>query len=225
MNKLLGLDAGCVVRFSQPVDCFGNAVDESGVSHDARGRPIDPASYVLDRSDRPTRDPARESQYTRELGEVICAAYKRDTVIMPTHLAAAVAFDHLRRAVGHADLFALLRHTDDVSVPRARLAAELDILLDRARAIEAKNGLVLAHSLRRADGAATLDQALRAFAGYHTHEVLAPRGAELVLRDTRLLFYYQNRLAAPGLAFDAIGPEARHHAGWQPVGQPAASPG
>jgi len=52
-----------------------------------------------------------------------------------------------------------------------------------------------------------LDDALRAFAGYHTQEVLAPRGSELVLRDTRLLFYYQNRLAAHGLAFDAIAPQ------------------
>ena len=224
LNKLLGLDAGCVIRFSQPVDCFGNAVDVDGVSRDSRGRAIDPVSYVLDREDRPGRDVARESQYTRELGEVICAAYRRDTVAMATHLAAAAAFDHLRRAVGHADLFALLRHSDDVSVPRARLAADLDILLDRARALEAKGELVLAHGLKRADGALVLDQAVRAFAGYHTHEVLAPRGADLVLRDTRLLFYYQNRLAAHGLAFDAIAPALAHRPpGQMPPGPAAAS--
>jgi len=140
---------------------------------------------------------------------VICASYKRDTVAMATHLAAAAAFDHLRRAVGHGDLFALLRHTDDVSVPRARLAADLDILLDRARTLEAKGELVLAHGLKRADGALVLDQAIRAFSGYHTNPVLAPRGADLVLCDTRLLFYYQNRLAAHGLAFDAIAPDLR----------------
>jgi glycerol-3-phosphate O-acyltransferase len=215
MNKLLGLDAACVVRFSQPVDCFGNAVDEEGVSRDSRGRAIDAASYVLDRDDRPQRDVARESQYTRELGEVICASFKRDTVVMATHLAAAAAFDQLRRVVGQADLFALLRHSDDVSVPRARLAADLDILLDRARAMEARGELVLAQNLKRADGSRVLDQAIRAFAGYHTHEVLAPRGADLVLRDTRLLFYYQNRLAAHGLGFDAIAPDPRP----RPAGQ------
>jgi glycerol-3-phosphate O-acyltransferase len=37
--------------------------------------------------------------------------------------------------------------------------------------------------------------------------VLSPRGSELVLTDTRLLFYYQNRLAAHGLAYDAIAPK------------------
>jgi glycerol-3-phosphate O-acyltransferase len=209
MTKLLGLDAGCVIRFSQPVDCFGNAVDDDGVSHDARGRVIDPLSYVMDREDAPARDAAREAQYTRELGDVICAAYKRDTVVMATHLAATAAFEHLRRAAGHVDLFALLRHADDVSVPRAELAADIDRLLGRVRALEARGAIVLAPTLRGADGARTLDDALRAFAGYHTHDVLASRGADLVLRDTRLLLYYQNRLAAHGLAFDAIAPKAR----------------
>ena len=167
------------IRFSQPVDCFGNAVDDDGVSHDTRGR--------ADRSrcrtswtgrTRPVRDAARDAQYTRELGEVICAAYKRDTVVMATHLAAAAAFDHLRsRTSGHADLFALLRHTDDVSVPRARSrGGPRHPPGSRARGIEARAGVVLAHGLKRADGAQVLDEALRAFAGYHTHEVLAPRG-------------------------------------------------
>ena len=187
-NKLLGLDGACVVRFSAPVDCFGNLVDEEGRSHDTRGRPLDAASYVMNRDDRPVRDGARDAQYTRELGEVICAAYKRDTVVMATHLVASAAFEHLRQSVGKADLFALLRHTDDVSMPRARLAAEVDKLHARAAAMEERGELVLAPSVKRATGDAIVGDALRAFAGYHTNEVLAPRGADLVLRDTRLLF-------------------------------------
>ncbi len=209
MNKLLGLDAACVIRFSEPLDCFGNVVDDEGRSHDARGRRVDPVSYVLDRDDRPARDAARDGQYTRELGEAICAAFKRDTVVMPTHLVASAAFDHLRRTVGSADLFALLRHGDDVVVPRARLASDVDTLLSRARAMADRGEIVLAPTLARASGGVALDEALRAFAGYHTTEVLAPRGPDLVLRDTRLLFYYQNRLAAHGLAFDRIAPKAR----------------
>lgn len=167
----------------------------------------------------------RATRSTRKLGEVICASFKRDTVAMSTHLAAAAAFDRLRRAVGSANLFALLRHSDDVSVPRARLATDLDALLERARALEARGELVLGPTLKRASGGQVLDEALRAFAGYHTNEVLSPRGVNLVLRDTRLLFYYQNRLAAHGLAFDAIAPDAQARQPRQPrahaeAGQP-----
>jgi glycerol-3-phosphate O-acyltransferase len=223
-NKLLGLDGACVIRFSRPLDCLGNFVDDDGVSHDARGREVDATSYVIGRDGKPSVDGPRDVEYTRELGEKIVDAYKRDTVIMATHLVAAAAFERLRRAVGKADLFAVLRHRDDVTVPRAELAEDVDVLADRVARLEERGEIVLAPNLRggsggsRKKGEAILDDALRVFAGYHTNEVLAPRGSELVLRDTRLLFYYQNRLAAHGLAYDAIAPKGMPAAKAPPAG-------
>jgi glycerol-3-phosphate O-acyltransferase len=205
-NKLLGLDGACVIRFSRPLDVFGNFVDDEGRSHDARGRPVDAARYVTGREGKPALDGVRDAEYTRELGERIVDAYKRDTVVMATHAVATAAFERLRRAVGKADLFTVLRHRDDVTIPRAELAEDVDVLVERITAMEARGEIVLSPTMKGKRGDAIVDDALRAFAGYHTNEVLAPRGGELVLRDTRLLFYYQNRLAAHGLAFDAIAP-------------------
>lgn len=206
-NKLLGLDGACVIRFSRPLDCFGNFVDEDGVSHDGRGRAVDSEGYVVGREGKLALDPIRDAEYTRELGERIVEAFKRDTVVMATHLVAACAFERLRRAVGTADLFTVLRHRDNVTVLRAELAEDVELLLRKLVAMEARGEIVVAPGLKGGKrGDAIVTEALRAFAGYHTNEVLAPRGAELVLRDTRLLFYYQNRLAAHGLAFDAIAP-------------------
>jgi glycerol-3-phosphate O-acyltransferase len=213
MQKLMGLEAGCVIRFSKPIDCFGNAVDDEGRSHDAHGRLVDPVSYIVGRNDKPVRDPARDAQYTRELGEVVVDAYKRDTVVMPTHVVAACAFERLRRSVGKGDLFVILRHQADVMVPRGELAEDIDRLLQRVRGMEEKGELVLAPTLKNARGDDVLTLALRAFAtGYHTSPVLTPRGNDVVLEDTNLLFYYQNRLAAHGLAYDAIAPKARARA-------------
>jgi glycerol-3-phosphate O-acyltransferase len=205
-QKLLGLDASVVIRFGKPLDCFGNEVDEEGRSHDARGRLVDPLTYVLDRNDRPTVDPARDAQYTRELGEAICEAYKRDTVIMSTHLVATCAFSRLRQIVGKADVFAILNHKGHVVVPRSELTADVGRLRDRARELVAKGELRLGAVVESDTPEGILNRALRAFAGYHTQEVLGARGRDLVLTDTRLLFYYQNRLAAHGLAFDAVAP-------------------
>ena len=205
-NKLMGLDGACVIRFSRPLDCFGNFVDDEGKSHDARGRSVDAETYIYGRNGKPGLDHVRDAEYTRELGEQIVEAYQRDTVVLATHAVAACAFERLRRAVGKADLFAVLRHRDDVTVPRAELAEDVDLLVERLNRLEAKGGIVVSPTMKGKRGDAIVDDALRAFAGYHTNEVLAPRGEELVLRDTRLLFYYQNRLAAHGLAFDAIAP-------------------
>lgn len=222
MNKLLGLDAACVVRFSRPHDCFGNLVDDEGNSHDMRGRVVDPTSYVLGRDGKPAPDAVRDAEYTRELGERVVEGFRRDTVVMATHVVAACAFERLRRAVGKADLFAVLRHRDDVTVPRRELAEDVDVLLDRITALEASGQIVAAPNLKIRRGDSVVEDALRAFAGYHTQEVLTPRGSELVLRDTRLLFYYQNRLAAHGLAYDAIAPKGTTLTG--PAPSRAAAP-
>lgn len=207
MNKLLGLDGACVIRFSRPLDAFGNYVDDEGRSHDNRGRIVDASTYVAGREGTAAMDPVRDAEYTRELGDRIVESFRRDTVVMATHVVAACAFERLRRAVGKADLFAVLRHRDDVAVSRAELAEDVDVMMARIGVLEDHGEIAVAPTLKGKPGDAVVDDALRAFAGYHTQEVLAPRGSELVLRDTRLLFYYQNRLAAHGLAFDAIAPK------------------
>jgi len=218
MRKLLGLDAGCVVRFSQPLDCFGNQVDEEGTSYDSHGHTIDPISYLTDGDGKVGHDPLRDAQYTRELGDSIVDAFSRDTVALATHLVAACAFERLRESVGPsakrrkgdatADIFALLRSQDDVVVSRAELAANVERLRDKARELEERGRIVLGARLARASGREILDEALRAFSGYHTTPVLEPRGSNLVLTDTRLIFYYQNRLASHGLAPDLVSDRA-----------------
>lgn len=209
MRKLLGLDAGCVIRFGRPLDCFGNVVDEEAVSHDARGHSVDALSYLTDAEGRVEPEAARDAQYTRELGEAVVEAFHRDTVAMATHLVAACAFEKLRENVGpgpRADLFAMLRRQDDVTVGRAELADRVERLRDRARELESQGRIVLGPRLGRASGREILDEALRAFSGYHTSPVLQPRGDSLLLVDTRLIFYYQNRLAGHGLAADLLSP-------------------
>ena len=207
LRKLLGLDAACVVRFGTPLDCVGNEVDEEGVSHDGHGRAIDRLSYLTDDERRVGPDPARDAEYTRELAEAVLRAFQRETVAMATHLVAACAFAKLRarmQAPAAGDIFALLRRQDDVVVPRDELARSIERLRDRAAELEGQGRLVLRPHLARATGREILDEALRAFSGYHSTSVLEPRGADLVLVDTRLIFYYQNRLAAHRLAADPV---------------------
>jgi glycerol-3-phosphate O-acyltransferase len=201
LGKTLGLDASCVVRFGHPLDCFGNRVEADGTSRDAQGHLVDPLGYLTDIDGRILHDPARDAQYTRELGDAIVGEYRKNTVVMATHLVAACAFARLREALrqrigASADIFAMLRSHDDISVARPDLAADIEALRDSARDMEARGGIVLGPGLARASGREILDEALRAFAGYYTTPVLEPRGEDIVLVDTRLIFYYQNRLAA-----------------------------
>lgn len=202
MNKLLALDGACVIRFSQPLDCFGEAVDEQGRSHDHRGRVVDPVSLIRGAEGDITLDSARDVEYTRELGEAIVAAYARDTVAMATHLVAAAAFRLVADSLGGSrDLFSILREAADRSLPYNELAARVEQLRDRAAALHDAGSLVLLPSLRTPSGREIVTSALRAFAGYHAKPVLEPRGDALAIVTPRLLYYYQNRLAVSGLGW------------------------
>jgi glycerol-3-phosphate O-acyltransferase len=206
MKKLLGMTRSVVIRFGEPMDPFGNRVDASGASHDARGREVDPAGYVKNARGEVVIDPARDAQYTRELGEEICRAYARDTVVMATHLVAAAVFARLRSASPAGDLFTVLRQREAVTVSRDDLARDVVRLRDELLALERDGAVRASDTVRRASGGDLVEAALRAFAGYHTSPVLRGTPEGIVPCDTNLLFYYQNRLAAHGLAWDVIAP-------------------
>jgi glycerol-3-phosphate O-acyltransferase len=154
-----------------------------------------------------TVDPTRDAQYTRELGEEICHAYARDTVVMATHITAAACFARLRSAAPAADLFTVLRQREAVTLSRDDLARDVTRLRDTLLGVERAGGIALADTVRRASGGDIVEAALRAFAGYHIAPVLRSTPEGVMLCDTNLLFYYQNRLAAHGVAWDVIAPQ------------------
>lgn len=206
-NKLLRHDDGVVIRFGEPVDPFGNPVDDEGNSLDPGGRPVDPLSYLRDRRGQIVVDLDRDAQYTRDLGEVICASYLRHTVVLPTHLVAAVMMNRLREDAGTSDIFTLLRVRQKVGIPRSQVAAAVAALRDQLREQETRGQVVLGETVRHASGDALLAEALRAWQGSHGSPVLDEQGGELWIGDATLVFYYQNRLAAHGVALDVLAPK------------------
>lgn len=206
IRKLFDMQGSVVIRFGQPIDPFGNRVDEAGRSFDKRGREVDPATYVRDTQGTVLIDPVRDAQYTRELSEEICKSYLTNTVIMSTHVVAAACFDRLKRAAHASDLFKVLRQRDVVVVPRDDLAADVVRLRDRLVELEKREKIRLSDYLRRSSGGDLVERALAAFAGYHAQPVLDPRPEGIAIVDPNLLFYYQNRLAAHGMAWDVIAP-------------------
>ncbi len=200
VRKLLLTEGSIVLRFSDPLDPLGNRVTEDGRSIDRRGRTVDPLSYVT-RDGNIVLDSARDAEYTRELGESICEAFKRDTVLMSTHLVAAAAFEKLRQAHPGGDLFSLVRHRDEVYVARQELSRAVGELRDNAAELEDRGEVALGPGIRRRGATELLDEAIRAWSGYHSMPVLTAQGEGYVISDTKLLLYYQNRLAVSGLGY------------------------
>ena len=203
-RKLLGQNDAVVIRFGRPLDPFGWEVDDDGLSHDRRGRPVAPDGFVRDVDGQVSLNPRRDAQYTRELGEQVASAYRRETVVMSTNLVAAACFGFLRKNAPSQDLFNILRLREQL-VERDELAREVLRLRDQLLDLEKSGGVVLSDAIRDCSGGDIVAQAMRAFRGYHTSAVIEPRPDGIALSDTNLLFYYQNRLVAHGLGWNPTG--------------------
>lgn len=193
-NKFRGLESVCVIRFGEPLDPFGNQVDEQGNSLAPDGRIIDAGSYVSRRG-TPSVDAQRDAAYTRALGKVLAAAYQRETVVMPTQLVAHVVFRRLVRATPGLDLFSRLRHRGDIAIPCEELAAEIGQTRDRLVGLEAAGRVHVSNFVRRQSPGAILDGVLSTWAGYHsTRQVVRVQSGSVIAEDLNLLLFYQNRL-------------------------------
>lgn len=200
-RKLVGTQGACVLRYGQPLDCFGNPVDDEGQSVAPGGKVVDAGTYVW-RDGAPVLDDARDSAYTRELGEKILEVYKRDTVLMTTQMVAHVLFRRLVRDTPGVDLFGRLRFRGEVRIGRDELVDDLGRSRDRAMALSDRGEVHLSRTLAKQDPRDLLERAIAVWDGYHTKPVARQVGPEVVAEDPSMLLYYQNRLIdyAPEIA-------------------------
>ncbi len=192
MKELASLDAKVVVTFSEPLDLFGNLVDDEGRSLDPRGRILDPKSYVMVDGE-PQHDPQRDAEYTNELSREIAAAFLRHNVVMSTHVVGLAASRLLARKNPDVDRYRLLRTGgSSPCFTLGELGGEIDQLISTLSSLP--KGPRLGHELASTDAAPIIDDALQAYGCYHLHPALERRGDRVFHEDRNLLLYYGNRL-------------------------------
>ena len=199
MRGLLELDARIHLTFLPPLDPLGNPVDGEGRSLDGHGRPVDVARYLMDGEGRIVHDPARDQEYTRELGQRLASDFLRGNTVMPTGLVAFAAFEELRRQGRPGDLYRFLRGSEGDSLALGRLVQLVEALRGRLSVLAREGRLRLSERVRLLQADELVLQALRAFGTYHHRPALERRGDRVFARDRALLLYYRNRLVGYGL--------------------------
>jgi glycerol-3-phosphate O-acyltransferase len=192
-RRVLDFQGAVHIRFGAPLDLFGNAVDDCGESIDARGRKVDPAQYLAGVAGDVVADPQRDAEYTRGLGEAIVAGFQRLAVLMPTNLAARAVFDRVAARHRTRDVYRLLRVCEGTEVPMAVLAE--DIARWQAALAAHPEAGEISGRYRTGRPEDLITDAITLFRGYHSRPVLELEGDRVVVRDMRLLYYYQNRTA------------------------------
>ena len=203
-RKMVGMRGGCIIRFGEPIDPFGNAVDAEGQSLTPTGRSIDAGGYVEHRG-KAVIDAARDAAYTRELGEVLAQRYEKETVLMSTQVVAHVLFRDLVQQTPGMDLFTRMRLRGEIGVDSEALCRELGETRDRLFALERQGRVRTSEVVKEDTPEELLERALSFWSGYHDSTAATREGDQIVIGDPSLLLYYQNRLVP--FAEDIAGPE------------------
>jgi glycerol-3-phosphate O-acyltransferase len=182
-----------VFSFGDAMDLFGNKLNEHGESIDKYGHVIDLHDYF--RSDgQETDDPQRSHEYTRLLGQKILERFQIENVVFSSHLVAFAAW-HILLKSKKGDLYHLLSvPEEDLFVGHEEMIKTVDRLHVRLRELERMGRLRLAPHMHT-DIRAIIEHGLKNLGVYHLNLPLM-RGSkgELVTQDTRLLYFYANRL-------------------------------
>lgn len=199
MRGLFNLDARIHVTLGEPLDPFGNDVDEEGRSLDPRGRVIDATRYLtVDGAIAP--DPVRDAEYTSALAGRLVERFHEGNTIVATNLVAFAVFELLWRRQRPRDVYRFLRELGpEVSLPMAEVEAEIDALLEELCALRDAGRVRLGPVVGGGDVGRIVRRALASFGTYHTSNVVERRGARLFVGDANLLFYYRNRLTGYAL--------------------------
>lgn len=192
------LDTSMVIQFGEPLDPFGNQVDEHGVSRDMRGRPLDLRKYV-EVDGVPEHRAQRDAEYTRELGAAIVRSYRQNTVVLTTPLVAFALFELAKWHHPDLDLFQLLRLPDDTALPLRTVYEAVDRLRAKLQEIADRGDILLGQDVLRMSTEALVDKALKIFGMYHKRPLAVRVDDAVRLVDLKVLLYYHNRLTGYGL--------------------------
>lgn len=183
-----------VVRFGQPLDVLGNSVDEAGHSIGPDGRTLDIGRYFLVHG-KPQHVAQRDAEYMNDTGVAISKGYRKETVLMATHLVAHVVWRYIELTLPGLDVYRRLRQPLDLSLELPSLLADIEALQGRLR----QRGHLLG-PFASGSPQEVLDAALTAFASYHSEPAVLRAGDKIIPGDRQLLLYYQNRVDSLGVS-------------------------
>lgn len=188
------------LSLSEPMDVFGNALDDNGNSIDKMGNPINIRSYFLNKG-LLKADEQREMIYTQMLGDKIIDGFFKNNVVYSSHVVSFVAFELLKKKLDYPDLFTLLRISDeDREIDGHEFKMTVKRVIDELYILNNKGKIKLSPVLTSKELEEIIDLGINNVCIYHTNlPVMRTKEGNITSEDLKLLFYYHNRLLGYGL--------------------------
>ena len=199
LKKMWSKDSEVLFNFGAPMDVFGNEVDAEGRSFDKRQRELNVADYFKLQGEL-TKDEQREYKYTSILGSKILQSFKTEHIILGSHVLAFVAFEMFTLENRNLDIYSLLR------LPSSELKISYETIMlvvgDIIKVIREKEKaeLLICEESFTLGVEAFIERSLHYLGGYHKKKTLKISKGIVQTEDSKLLYYYHNRLVGYDLA-------------------------
>jgi glycerol-3-phosphate O-acyltransferase len=196
------------MSFGDPLDVFGNQVDENGVSYDKFGNTLNLADYyTLDGALSPNLQ--RESIYAKLLSEKVVASYKKFNVVLSSNIVAFTAFHLIYKEYSENGLFSLLNLRDVIfKISKDDMIAALRAILPHLMELSENTTITLSDENWH-NAESIYREGISKLGIYHYRSVLKESGEHtLICPDIRILYFYHNRLLQYGLEEHMHWPEA-----------------
>jgi len=184
-----------VMSLGEPFDVLGNFVNEKGESLGSDGKVLDVKDYFMN-DDEVTSDPQRERVYTQILAKRILERFRKDNVVLSSHVVAYTAFRILVERYDELDIMGLLKlPQDDLTISLAELTEKVQNVLNRLIILESKQEIRLSDPIRW-DLEEIVQDGLEKLGLYHVPKpLILSNGTTVLCKDIKLLYYYHNRLS------------------------------
>ena len=194
-GKLFSDDMVNYLSFGQPMDVFGNVVDENGHSLDKWGNRISKKEYFLQNT-MLSHDGQREVQYTRHLSDFISDAYLKNNVVRVGNLVAAALLESIKEENNVEEVKSILQlPRGDLSCDSGLFFRTFESLIQRFKDYEAEGVCLLEISmLQPADVHALIEMGIKQLRTYQLWHVVKQRNDRFVTDHIGLLLFYANRL-------------------------------
>lgn len=194
VRDLFRKESSYVFSIGEPMDVFGNLVDEEGRSVDAQGDEIDIKGYFSLEGELNATD-QREKVYTKHLGAKVAESYQKNYVVLASHLVAYTAFDMLTKQNSTLELYDVLNlDKEDLAIAKEEFIQVLAKHKERLLELEQEGEIKVTKEVRTLDPVEILDMGLKNLGHFHATKVLYMKDGIVSSEDFRLLYYYYNRL-------------------------------
>lgn len=187
------------MSFGDPMDVFGNKVDRDGNSFDKFGNKVNMGDYFTFAGELSTNR-QREGVYAKYLGENLVDSYRRFNVILSSNVVSFVAFHTFYKEYKSTDLFQFLNlKTSQYEVSYDLFFENAVLVIDHIKSLAKKEILLLSDESWHNEEK-LIREGFEKLGIYHTSDILKKtNNGQLLCKNVRLLYFYQNRLIDYGL--------------------------